>query len=123
MHEIKCPNCHKVFTVNEASYADILNQIRTKEFNEEVHEKLVQIKNQHQSNLALVEEKAKNSFEKQLSLKEKELAELQNKINANEQDKKIAISSVESEMKEKLTEREKTITELEAQTQSIFKEK
>lgn len=40
MNEIKCPHCHKVFTVDESSYADILNQVRTKEFNEEIHEKL-----------------------------------------------------------------------------------
>jgi len=52
MNELKCLYCHKVFTVDESSYADILNQVRTKEFNEEIHEKLEQIKNQHQSDLA-----------------------------------------------------------------------
>lgn len=49
MNEIKCPHCHKVFTVDESSYADILSQVRTKEFNEAVPEKLEQIKNQHKS--------------------------------------------------------------------------
>lgn len=49
MNEIKCPHCHKVFTVDESSYADILSQVRTKKFNEEVPEKLEQIKNQHKS--------------------------------------------------------------------------
>lgn len=34
MNEIKCPHCHKVFTVDESSYADILSQVRIKEFNE-----------------------------------------------------------------------------------------
>lgn len=123
MNEIKCPHCHKVFTVDESSYADILNQVRTKEFNEEIHEKLEQIKNQHQSDLALAEEKVKNSFDKQLSLKEKELGELQAKLDAGEQDKKIAISSVESDMKEKLAKQEKKITELETKAKSIEKEK
>lgn len=123
MNEIKCPHCHKVFTVDESSYADILNQVRTKEFNEEIHEKLEQIKNQHQSDLALAEEKVKNSFDKQLSSKEKELGELQAKLDAGEQDKKIAISSVESDMKEKLAKQEKKITELETKAKSIEKEK
>jgi hypothetical protein len=27
MHEIKCPHCQKAFTVDEAGYADILNQV------------------------------------------------------------------------------------------------
>ena len=31
MHQIKCPHCGKDFTIDEASYADILNQVRTKE--------------------------------------------------------------------------------------------
>lgn len=123
MNEIKCPHCHKVFTVDESSYADILSQVRTKEFNEEVHEKLEQIKSQHTSELALMEEKTKNSFDKQILLKEKELADLQAKLDSGEQDKKIAVSSVEADMKEKLAEQEKKITELEAKTKSIEKEK
>ena len=123
MNEIKCPHCHKVFTVDESSYADILNQVRTKEFNEEIHEKLEQIKNQHKSELDLMEEKTKNSFDKQILQKEKELAELQAKIDSGEQDKKIALSSVEATMKEKLAEQEKKITELETKALSIEKEK
>lgn len=123
MNEIKCPHCHKVFTVDESSYADILNQVRTKEFNEEVHEKLEQIKNQHKSELELIEEKTKNSFDKQILQKEKELAELQAKLDSGEQDKKIAVSSVEADMKEKLAEQEKKITELETKAKSIEKEK
>ncbi|MGX7245306.1 DUF2130 domain-containing protein [Enterococcus quebecensis] len=123
MNEIKCPHCHKVFTVDESSYADILNQVRTKEFNEEIHEKLEQIKNQHKSELALMEEKTKNFFDKQILQKEKELAELQAKIDSGEQDKKIALSSVEATMKEKLAEQEKKITELETKALSIEKEK
>ncbi|HFP6571767.1 DUF2130 domain-containing protein [Enterococcus faecalis] len=123
MNEIKCPHCHKVFTVDESSYADILNQVRTKEFNEEIHEKLEQIKSQHTSELALMEEKTKNSFDKQLLQKDKELANLQAKLDSGEQDKKLAVSSVEADMKEKLAEQEKKITELETKAKSIEKEK
>lgn len=123
MNEIKCPHCHKVFTVDESSYADILSQVRTKEFNEEVHEKLEQIKNQHKSELELIEEKTKNSFDKQILQKEKELADLQAKLDSGEQEKKIAVSSVEADMKEKLAEQEKKITALETKAESIEKEK
>lgn len=38
MNEIKCPHCGTLFTIDEAGYADILAQVRTKEFNEEIHE-------------------------------------------------------------------------------------
>ena len=80
MHQIKCPHCSKEFTIDEASYADILNQVRTKEFNDEIHEKLDQNKSQHQSELALIEEKANNTLDKIIAEKEKELSELNNKI-------------------------------------------
>ena len=117
------PTLPQGFTVDESSYADILNQVRTKEFNEEIHEKLEQIKNQHQSDLALAEEKVKNSFDKQLSLKEKELGELQAKLDAGEQDKKIAISSVESDMKENLPNKKRKLLNLKQKAKSIEKEK
>jgi len=87
MHEIKCPHCGKAFTIDEAGYADILNQVRTKEFNEEIHEKLEQIKHQHSSELALVEEKTKNELDKQLSKK----ADLMNQSQSLEKQKEYEI--------------------------------
>ncbi len=39
MHEIKCPKCGETFKVDEGNYAAILSQVRTQEFEEEVHEK------------------------------------------------------------------------------------
>lgn len=36
MHEIVCPHCQKVFQVDEAGYAAILNQVRDKEFSAEL---------------------------------------------------------------------------------------
>lgn len=32
--ELVCPNCHKVFTVDEADYASIVNQVKNAEFEE-----------------------------------------------------------------------------------------
>jgi hypothetical protein len=37
MHEIKCPNCGKVFTVDEAGYASIALQVRNEEFKRVAH--------------------------------------------------------------------------------------
>jgi len=36
MNEIRCPECGKVFKVDEASYASIVHQVRTKELEEEI---------------------------------------------------------------------------------------
>ena len=36
MQEIKCPNCGKMFQVDESGYAQILQQVRDTEFNKEL---------------------------------------------------------------------------------------
>ena len=36
MNEIKCPNCGKVFQVDEAGYAAIVSQVRNEQFDKEL---------------------------------------------------------------------------------------
>lgn len=40
MQDIKCPNCKKVFKVDEAGFADILKQVRDQQFDKELQERL-----------------------------------------------------------------------------------
>ena len=42
MNEIKCPNCGEVFTVNESQYSELLLQVRTAEFDKEIHARIEQ---------------------------------------------------------------------------------
>ena len=44
MKEIKCPNCGKVFSVDESGYAAILNQVKNEEFDKEIKEREESIK-------------------------------------------------------------------------------
>ena len=119
MHQIKCPHCGKEFTIDEASYADILNQVRTKEFNDEIHEKLKQLKKQHQSELELIEEKANNVLEKKVAEKEKELKELNNKIANFANEKEILKKDTERAMLDQISEKEKKIVELGSKLQAL----
>lgn len=119
MHQIKCPHCGKEFTIDEASYADILNQVRTKEFNDEIHEKLKQLKKQHQSELELIEEKANNALEKKVAEKEKELKELNNKIANFANEKEILKKDTERAMLDQISEKEKKIAELGLKMQAL----
>ena len=43
MKEIVCPHCNKVFTVDEASYASILSQVKNREFAQELEARLHEI--------------------------------------------------------------------------------
>ncbi|MBR2589106.1 DUF2130 domain-containing protein [Candidatus Saccharibacteria bacterium] len=76
MSEIKCPNCGKTFQVDESSYAVILSQVRSKEFEKDVHEKLEQVSREYQSELKLAMEKleqAKRDRENEVKLAEEKI--------------------------------------------------
>ena len=51
MHEISCPHCHKVFKVDKVGYADILKQVRNKEFDKQLHERLELAERAQQKNV------------------------------------------------------------------------
>ena len=53
MNQIKCPHCGKEFTIDEASYSDIVGQIKNKEFQSEVHEKLELLKAQNEKDIII----------------------------------------------------------------------
>lgn len=123
MHEIKCPHCGTTFTIDEASYADILNQVRTSEFNNEIHEKLEQIKAQHNSEVALIEERSQNQLQKELARMEQIIADLKAKNDASKQSEIIAIADVEKSMREDIIERDKQIALLNNKLQSLEESK
>ncbi|MEF9892205.1 MAG: DUF2130 domain-containing protein [Anaerorhabdus sp.] len=123
MHEIKCPYCGTTFTIDEASYADILNQVRTSEFNNEIHEKLEQIKAQHNSEVALIEERSQNQLQKELARMEQVIADLKAKNDASKQSEIIAIADVEKSMREDIIERDKQIALLNNKLQALEESK
>lgn len=123
MNQIKCPHCGKEFTIDESSYAEILNQIRTKEFNDEIHEKLDQIKQQHQSELKLLEEQSNNLLGKKIAEKEKSIIELNNKIINFTNEKELIKKDTEKKMLDQITEKEKRISELSTEMQMLENDK
>jgi hypothetical protein len=40
MHDITCPHCAKAFKIDEAGYADILKQVRDRDFEQQLNERL-----------------------------------------------------------------------------------
>lgn len=119
MHEIKCPHCHTAFTVNEASYADILNQVRTQEFHAEIAERMAQSREQFAGELQLAQTQAQHQFDKILADKNHEINGLINKINSYEKDSKLAAAEIEGRLNAKLAEQDALIAQLRAQAQML----
>ncbi|MCX6812921.1 MAG: DUF2130 domain-containing protein [Candidatus Azambacteria bacterium] len=76
MNDIICPNCKKVFKVDEAGFADILKQVRDHKFEEELRERLNIAEKEKESAVKLAESNLKNTLQDELAKKDKELAEL-----------------------------------------------
>lgn len=108
MPNIKCPNCGETFKVDESNYAAILSQIRTQEFDNEVHAKIDQLKEQYKTELKLQEEKFKNETNLELSKKDSEISELKSQLKNQNTATELAVSKaiapIEKERNELLSD-------------------
>lgn len=82
MNEIICPHCKKAFKVDEAGFADILKQVRDREFDAELHERLQLFEREKQSAVDLAMATTKNELQAGLAKKDAELAELKARRDA-----------------------------------------
>ena len=105
MNEIVCPHCNQAFTIDEAGYADIVNQIRTAEFEKDLHDRLAEAEKAKQTELKLVEaeatKKAQDEINKQTIELERLKSELKNANTAKELELNKATAALQKE-KEKL---------------------
>ena len=123
MNQIKCPHCGEEFTLNDEGYLNIINQVKTKEFNQEIHQRLEQLKVQNQKDIEIERTKVESNFLQKLSLKEQELQSLKDKILNSEQAKSLAVLSAEGKLKEQLKQQELTIQQLQSKIETALKDK
>lgn len=134
MSEIKCPNCGKVFQVDEGSMADILQQVRGEEFEKELMEREQSIRMQYEAKMATSEaekklaiaqatseaeksgEEKKSELEKKISALEKELAELR---VTKENDAKISQLAFDKEVFTLKLEAEKKVAQKDAEIKDL----
>jgi len=109
MNEIICPNCKKAFKVDEAGFADILKQVRDRQFEEELKNRLSLADREKESAVKLAEANIRNSLQEQLARKDRELAELK--------------AQSELALTEKLNKKEYEITQLKAKIENVEVEK
>ncbi len=105
MNNIKCPHCGTVFTINETEYSQLLAQVRSNEFDKEIHDRLEKEK-------ALLEEKSKNDLQTQASAKDKEISELTTQLEQLKQ-------TLALENQRLLSQKEQEIAELKVQLENL----
>lgn len=115
MRELKCPNCGKTFTVDEAGYAAILSQVKNKEFDRELEKRLHDMAEAQKAQQEAEGLRAEQTFQSKLAAKDvalgkkdAEIARLTEQINSLDQ--KAAV-----EYGKQLNSKDQTIAELKAQ--------
>jgi hypothetical protein len=80
-HEIKCPHCSETFSLDDAGYAEIQNQVRTKEFEQVLEQRAAELELRRQNDLRLAEVEANAKLQQAVNDKQRELAELTSKAD------------------------------------------
>ncbi len=95
MSEIKCPKCGTTFKVDDSSYADILSQVRTHEFEDEVKKRVEDARKQADSakDLALAKQEASQATQ---------IAELKSQLKQAEAEKKLAVAEAVAPIEKEL---------------------
>ena len=112
MNEIKCPKCGNVFSVDEADYASIANQIRNNEFNEELARRTAEQEKRFTIKQELELNKKELEFRKILEKKEQEISRLGTEVARNDSLRKMAVLETENSFREKLQAKDTEIAEL-----------
>ena len=115
MNEIKCPECGKVFSVDEASYASIVNQVRTKELEDEVRRRIAEMEKQHDLQQQSEKLLAAQNFQQKLNAKEQELERRNADIARLEEQVKSVALSKQTEFDKILAEKDAEIIQLKGQ--------
>lgn len=105
MNDITCPHCGKAFKIDEAGYADILKQVRDREFESELHERL-------DSAVELAKAKASVEMEKETSKKDIEIERLKEELKSSID---LVHAKVTGEMKDEATKKDSEIERLKSE--------
>ena len=120
---VKCPNCKEVFKVDDAVYNNIVNQVRDQQFDDELKTRIDAEKRDKESALKTTELELNNKFQielgdkqreidvlraesksdllEEVSKKDKEISDLQSKLENAETVKKLALSEALKEVEKK----------------------
>jgi hypothetical protein len=130
MNEIKCPHCGKAFKIDEAGYADILNQVRNEAFENEIREKLDAAENDKRTAVELAEarltshlkEEAAAEVEKlrkEAAEKDEAILKLNAEIGKAELEKKLALSESLKEIEKERDSLKQDLTLKETERQML----
>lgn len=115
MNEIKCPHCGTVFSIDEADYASLVQQVRTVEFEQELHARLAEAEKAKKVEIELAEAKVSQQAKEDAAKKDAEIQRLQNEIEGAGTAQALAIAQFSEEAQRIAAQKDVEIQRLKAE--------
>ena len=97
MNEIKCPNCGKVFQVDEAGYSAIISQVRNELFEKDLAARVGSLRREMDAARERTIAELNASHERELFSREQEILRLKESARAAETEKQLAVQTAVQE--------------------------
>lgn len=118
MNEIKCPKCGEVFTIDEASYASIVKQVRDNEFNAEIRSRELDFGRDKENALRIAKAESDKVLQEQLSKKDSLIQELRSRLEQKDSERELAITKAVAQKDAQLGEKQLEISRLSSAIES-----
>ena len=109
MNEIKRPHCGTVFSIDEADYASLVQQVRTVEFEKDLHARLAESRKGQEAEIKLAEAKVAQQAQEAASKQEAEIQRLKNEIEGAANAQALAMAKAAEEAQKTLGDKDTQI--------------
>ncbi|MBM3370836.1 MAG: DUF2130 domain-containing protein, partial [Betaproteobacteria bacterium] len=92
MHDLICPHCSKAFKIDESGYADIMKQIRDREFDAELDKRLALAEQDKRTAIELVKAQLSQALTREAVQKDQLIERLKAQIGSHDLSQKLAIN-------------------------------
>lgn len=110
MHDLICPHCSKAFKIDESGYADIMKQIRDREFDAELQKRLALAEQDKRTAIELVKAQLSQALVREAAQKDQLIERLKAQIGSHDLSQKLAINEAIQSM---ASERDRLAVKLE----------
>lgn len=104
MNEIQCPACGQVFKVDESGFANIVKQVRDREFEKELRERETLINKEKETAVKLAEANLQAALQEAAAKRDAEIARLNATLEAAETERNLAVTKAVTDIQKERDE-------------------
>ena len=112
MNNITCPHCDQIFEIDAAGYAEIAKQVRSAEFESDLHDRLEEAAERHKMEIVLAKKEAAEKSAKDSVANERKITELQGQIKAHATEIELAKREILDQKAKESEDKDKQIRRL-----------